>query len=61
MHFFIVFYEITLKEEQLETAMYGLIDLVKKGIIEKGSIVTFLHTGGTPIVFQKVEEIMKHF
>ncbi len=41
-------------------AMYGLIDLIKRGIIEKESVVTFLHTGGTPIVFQKVEEITKY-
>ncbi len=33
-------------------AMYGLIDLVEKGYIEKNSTVVFIHTGGTPIPFQ---------
>jgi D-cysteine desulfhydrase family pyridoxal phosphate-dependent enzyme len=33
-------------------AMYGLIDLVKRGYIDRRSTVVFLHTGGTPINFQ---------
>jgi D-cysteine desulfhydrase len=32
-------------------AMDGLIDLVKKGAIEKGKRVLFLHTGGQPSLF----------
>jgi len=41
-------------------AMIGLIDLVKKGIIEKGSTVIFIHTGGTPLVFQYEEDLWKY-
>lgn len=33
-------------------AFYGLKDLVEKGVIEKGSTVVFIHTGGVPIIFQ---------
>ena len=33
-------------------AFYGLRDLVERGVIEKGSTVVFIHTGGTPIIFQ---------
>ncbi|WFO74981.1 D-cysteine desulfhydrase family protein [Desulfurococcaceae archaeon MEX13E-LK6-19] len=33
-------------------AMYGLVDLVEKGYIKKNSTVVFIHTGGTPILFQ---------
>lgn len=32
-------------------AMAGLIDLVKKGFFEKGSNIVFIHTGGTPALF----------
>lgn len=32
-------------------AMAGLIDLVRRGEIEKGRTVVFLHTGGTPALF----------
>jgi len=41
-------------------AMYGLIDLVKRKYIEKGSTVVFLHTGGTPIPFQLSKIIEKY-
>jgi D-cysteine desulfhydrase family pyridoxal phosphate-dependent enzyme len=32
-------------------AMAGLIDLVKKGYFEEGSNIVFMHTGGTPALF----------
>jgi L-cysteate sulfo-lyase len=32
-------------------AMAGLIDLVRRGEIDKGRTVVFLHTGGTPALF----------
>ena len=41
-------------------AMYGLLDIVKNGEIEKDSVVVFVHTGGTPIVFQKVDDVAKY-
>ncbi|MCS7365548.1 MAG: pyridoxal-phosphate dependent enzyme, partial [archaeon GB-1867-035] len=41
-------------------AMLGLIDLVNKGDIPKGSTVVFLHTGGTPLVFQYEDELKKY-
>ncbi|MEM1622596.1 MAG: D-cysteine desulfhydrase family protein [Sulfolobales archaeon] len=41
-------------------AMYGLIDLVQRGIIKKGSSVIFIHTGGSPIVFQYASEVEKY-
>lgn len=41
-------------------AMYGLIDLVHRGVIKRGSTVVFIHTGGTPIPFQYAVEIEKY-
>lgn len=41
-------------------AMYGLIDLAKKGYIERNSTVVFIHTGGTPIPFQVSKAIEKY-
>lgn len=41
-------------------AMLGLIDLIGKGDIPKGSTVVFLHTGGTPLVFQYEDDLKKH-
>ncbi len=41
-------------------AMMGLIDLVRKGEIPRGSTVIFLHTGGTPLIFQYEDELKKH-
>ncbi|RLF66516.1 MAG: hypothetical protein DRN30_01990 [Thermoplasmata archaeon] len=41
-------------------AMYGLIDMVRNGEIEKGSTVVFIHTGGTPIPFQKMSDLSKY-
>ena len=40
-------------------AFVGLMDLVRKGVIEHGSQVIFIHTGGYPIIFQYGEEIWK--
>jgi 1-aminocyclopropane-1-carboxylate deaminase len=40
-------------------AMYGLLDLARRGEIERGSVV-FIHTGGTPIPFQYSAEIIQH-
>jgi len=41
-------------------AMMGLFDLVEKGDIPKGSTVVFLHTGGTPLIFQYEDELKKY-
>jgi len=41
-------------------AMLGLFDLVDKGEIPKGSTVIFLHTGGTPLIFQYEDELKKY-
>ena len=41
-------------------AMMGLINLIRKGEIPKGSTVIFLHTGGTPLVFQYEDELKKY-
>jgi len=41
-------------------AMYGLIDLVKKGYIERNSTAVFIHTRGTPIPFQVSKVIEKY-
>lgn len=35
-------------------AMSGLIDLIKKGYFKQGSNVVFIHTGGTPALFDKL-------
>jgi len=41
-------------------AMYGLIDLVHRGVIRKGSTVVFIHTGGSPIPFQYAGKIAEY-
>lgn len=41
-------------------AMYGLVDLVQRGAIRKGSSVVFIHTGGTPIAFQYAPDVERH-
>lgn len=41
-------------------AMYGLVDLVQRGVIKKGSVVVFVHTGGSPITFQYAAEVEKY-
>jgi hypothetical protein len=41
-------------------AMTGSIDLVNKNVIKKGSNILFIHTGGTPILFQYQEIISKY-
>lgn len=38
-------------------AMAGLIDHVRKGRIEPGDTIVFLHTGGTPALFAYVENL----
>jgi len=40
-------------------AMQGLIDLAQKGYFGRGSNVVFIHTGGTPIIFQ-VNELREY-
>jgi 1-aminocyclopropane-1-carboxylate deaminase/D-cysteine desulfhydrase-like pyridoxal-dependent ACC family enzyme len=42
------------------TAMAGLIDDVRSGAIKPQETVVFVHTGGTPIIFDHVEEIGRH-
>jgi len=39
---------------------YGLMDLVERGEIERGSTVVFIHTGGTPILFQYASTIAQY-
>ena len=41
-------------------AMYGLIDLLKKKVIPKGSTVLFIHTGGMTSIFQ-YDHIIREF
>lgn len=41
-------------------AMAGLIDLTKKGIVDKNIPVIFIHTGGTPIIFSFEQELAKN-
>ncbi len=41
-------------------AMYGLIDLIRRSCIERNSRVVFIHTAGTPIVFQYAENIVPY-
>ncbi|MCX8168743.1 MAG: D-cysteine desulfhydrase family protein [Candidatus Methanomethylicia archaeon] len=41
-------------------AFMGLIDLVEKRIIDKGSKILFIHTGGLPLLFQYDEELQRH-
>jgi len=40
-------------------AFAGLLNLIWKGVIEQGSQVIFIHTGGYPIIFQHGEEMFK--
>lgn len=40
-------------------AFYGLIDMIKKGIIPSGSNVLFVHTGGLGGIFQYEDIISK--
>ncbi len=39
-------------------ALYGLIDLIKRGVIKRGDTVAYIHTGGTPLVFQFQEQLI---
>lgn len=39
-------------------AMYGVIDLASKGVI-RGNVI-FIHTGGSPIIFQSSGEVAKY-
>jgi len=39
-------------------AMSGLIDHIRKGRIDKGETVVFIHTGGNPAVFAYAEELI---
>ncbi|MCC6025257.1 MAG: D-cysteine desulfhydrase family protein [Desulfurococcaceae archaeon] len=41
-------------------ALHGLVKLVESGVIEKGSQVVFIHTGGVPVLFHYAEEIAKY-
>jgi D-cysteine desulfhydrase family pyridoxal phosphate-dependent enzyme len=40
-------------------AFAGLIDLIDKGRIRKGSTVVFVHTGGVPELFAKAAQLME--
>jgi 1-aminocyclopropane-1-carboxylate deaminase/D-cysteine desulfhydrase-like pyridoxal-dependent ACC family enzyme len=42
------------------TAMAGLIDDVRSGAINPQETVVFVHTGGTPVIFDHVKEIGRH-
>jgi len=58
--------EVSLKETIFLDPVYtakavlGLIDLVERGVISRGSNVLFIHTGGTPIIFQYDNEIANY-
>jgi D-cysteine desulfhydrase family pyridoxal phosphate-dependent enzyme len=39
-------------------ALAGLVSLVARGVIEKGSRVLFIHTGGTPALFAYQSDLM---
>jgi D-cysteine desulfhydrase family pyridoxal phosphate-dependent enzyme len=39
-------------------AMAGLIDHVRRGHVPPGSVVVFLHTGGTPALFAYADEVV---
>jgi len=41
-------------------AFYGLLDLVHRGVIPRGSNVVFIHTGGIPINFQYAAELGRY-
>jgi len=41
-------------------AFMGLMDLVNKGVFEKGSKILFIHTGGLPLIFQYEEELWRY-
>jgi D-cysteine desulfhydrase family pyridoxal phosphate-dependent enzyme len=41
-------------------ALHGLIKLVENGVIEKGAQVLFIHTGGSPVLFQYAGEVAKY-
>jgi len=42
-------------------ALHGLIKLLENGVIEKGSSqVLFIHTGGSPVLFQYAGEVAKY-
>ena len=41
-------------------AMAGLIDHIKKGLISKEVPVVFIHTGGTPLIFQHANELQEN-
>jgi len=40
--------------------MYGLMDLAHRGVLERGSTVVFIHTGGIPALFQYAPEIGRY-
>lgn len=39
-------------------AMAGLIDHVRRGVVQPGSRVLFIHTGGVPALFRHAEELL---
>lgn len=41
-------------------AMRGLIDLVSRGVVKRGSTVLFIHTGGVPILFQYQDTVSRY-
>jgi 1-aminocyclopropane-1-carboxylate deaminase/D-cysteine desulfhydrase-like pyridoxal-dependent ACC family enzyme len=41
-------------------ALHGLIKLLENGVIEKGTQVLFIHTGGSPVLFQYAGEVAKY-
>ena len=40
-------------------AFYALIDLIERKIIREGDTVVFIHTGGTPLIFQLAKHYVK--
>ncbi|MEM3986221.1 MAG: D-cysteine desulfhydrase family protein [Candidatus Methanomethylicia archaeon] len=41
-------------------AFMGLMDLIDKGVFEKGSRILFIHTGGLPLIFQYEEDLWRY-
>jgi len=39
-------------------AFYGLIDMIENRLIKRGETVAFIHTGGTPLIFQLAEKFL---
>ena len=41
-------------------AMWGMIDLIRKGYFKKEDKIVFMHTGGTAALFPHRQALIKH-